>query len=119
MMIYGRALPFTPWHRLEVRNAVRVAEFHKKITRVEARSQLVQLDTDLRQAVILVHTPIDWTDTLRRADGLSRDHNALIGCSSADLFHVATALELRCDTFYTFDARQEKLATAAGLKTLS
>jgi predicted nucleic acid-binding protein len=119
MMTCRRALPFTPWHRLEVRNAIRIAEFYKKVTRVEARSQLLQLDTDLREEVILSHVPIEWADTLRRAEGLSRDHNVLIGCSSADLFHVAAALELRCDTFYTFDARQEKLATAAGLKPLT
>jgi predicted nucleic acid-binding protein len=119
MFEYRRALPFTPWHRLEVRNAIRVAEFHKDIRRGEARSQLLQLDADLRETVILVHTPIDWTDVLRRADGLSRDHNVLIGCSSADVFHIATALELRCDTFYTFDGRQQKLAKAAGLQTLA
>ncbi len=32
-----------------------------------------------------------------------------------DVFHVASALVLRADTFYTFDINQGKLAKAEGL----
>jgi predicted nucleic acid-binding protein len=34
-----------------------------------------------------------------------------------DTLHVACALELKADRFWTFDERQAKLAKARGLKT--
>jgi len=109
------ALPFTPWHRLEVRNAIRLAVRQKLIDPHQGKTQLNQVDKDLREANLLVHEPIDWTDALRRAEELGAAHSARLGCRSADLFHVAAALELRCDTFLTFDDRQIGMAKAAGM----
>ena len=112
---YGQALPFTPWHRLEVRNALRLAVFQKVIDAAQAKTQLKQLDTDLKEAALLTHTAIDWTDVLREAEKLGAAHNEIIGCRSADLFHVAAASEAGCDTFLTLDGRQTAMAKAAGL----
>lgn len=112
---YGQALPFTLWHRLEVRNAIRLAVFQKVIDGVQARTQLNQLDIDLKEEALLAHTPVDWTDTLREAEKLGAAHNETVGCRSADLFHVAAAREAGCDTFLTLDQRQAALAKAAGL----
>ena len=112
---YGRALPFTPWHRLEVRNAFRLVVWQKVIDSVSAKTQLKQLDTDLKEEALLVHETIDWTDVLREAEKLGAAHNETIGCRSADLFHVAAARELGCDTFFTFDERQTAMAKAAAL----
>ena len=36
-------LPFTRWHRLEVRNAMRLAVFHRAIESIQAKAQLGQL----------------------------------------------------------------------------
>ncbi|WCJ58027.1 type II toxin-antitoxin system VapC family toxin [Fontisphaera persica] len=112
---YGQALPFTPWHRLEVRNAIRLAVFQKLVDPAQAKTQLKQLDTDLKEQALLTHTPIDWTDVLREAEKLGAAHNETIGCRSADLFHVAAATEAGCDTFFTLDDRQAAMAKAAGL----
>jgi predicted nucleic acid-binding protein len=112
---YAQALPFTPWHRLEVRNAIRLAVWQKVIDPQQGKTQLKQLDTDLKEETLLVHTPIDWTDVLREAEKLGAAHNATMGCRSADLFHVAAAGELGCDTFLTFDDKQTSMAKAAGL----
>jgi predicted nucleic acid-binding protein len=112
---YAQALPFSPWHRLEVRNAIRLAAWQKVINGPQATTQLRQLDADLKQELVLVHTPIDWTDTLREAEKLGAAHNQVIGCRSADLFHVAACRGLGCDTFLTFDSRQTAMAEAAGL----
>jgi hypothetical protein len=112
---YGRALPFTPWHRLEVRNALRLAVWQKVIESSSAKTQLKQLDTDLKEEALLVHATIDWIDVLREAENLGAAHNATIGCRSADLFHVAAARELGCDTFFTFDDKQTAMARAARL----
>ena len=115
MDAYGKELPFTAWHRLEVRNAIRLAVFHAAIDASQARSQLKQLDTDLKDEVLLRHLVIDWTDVLREAEKLGAAHNEGIGCRSADLFHVAAARKSGCDTFLTFDERQKAMAKAAGL----
>jgi predicted nucleic acid-binding protein len=112
---YGQALPFTPWHRLEVRNAIRLAVFQKVIDAAQAKTQLKQLDTDLKEATLLAHLPIDWTDVLREAEKLGAAHDETIGCRSADLFHVAAATEAGCDTFLTLDDRQTAMAKATGL----
>jgi predicted nucleic acid-binding protein len=112
---YGQALPCTPWHRLEVRNAIRLAVFQKVIDAAQAKTQLKQLDTDLKEEAMLAHTPIDWTDVLREAEKLGAAHSETIGCRSADLFHVAAASEAGCDTFLTLDERQAAMAKAAGL----
>ena len=111
----GQALPFTPWHRLEVRNAIRLAAWRKVIDPVSAKTQIKQLDTDLKEEALLIHSPIDWTDVLREAEKLGAAHNHAIGCRSADLFHVAAAGQLGCDTFLTFDDKQTAMAKAAGL----
>jgi predicted nucleic acid-binding protein len=112
---YGRALPFTPWHRLEVRNAIRLAAWQKVIDGQEATVQLKHLDADLKEETVVVHRPIDWTDVLREAERLGATHNLGLGCRSADLFHVAACRELGCDTLLTLDVKQAAMAKAAGL----
>ena len=111
----GQALPFTPWHRLEVRNALRLAVWHKIITPLEAKTQLKQLDNDLKEETLAIHTPIDWTEVLREAERLGAAHNLAMGCRSADLFHIAACRELDCDTLLTFDEKQAAMAKVAGL----
>lgn len=112
---YGRALPFTPWHRLEVRNAIRLAARQKAIKIAQSTTQLRQLDTDLKDEALLIHTPVDWTDALREAEKLGAADNLVIGCRSSDLFHVAACRKLGCDTLLTLDAKQAAMAKAAGL----
>lgn len=112
---HGQALPFTPWHRLEVRNAIRLAVFHGLIDSRQARIQLKQLDTDLREETLVAHALVDWVRVLRRAEQLGAAHNEMTGCRSSDLFHVAAAVDMQAVQFLTYDARQKKMAQAAGL----
>jgi predicted nucleic acid-binding protein len=115
MQRHGDALPFTPWHRLEVRNALRLAVFHKLIDSRQAKTQLKQVETDLQDETLLVHAPVDWVSVLRAAEKLGALHSEQIGCRSGDLFHIAAAVEWAADLFLTFDERQQKMAKAAGL----
>ena len=104
-------LPFTPWHRLEVRNTIRCA-----VTAEKAKASIQLLEQDLRDEAVVFHHTIDWIDCLRRAEDLSKNYNPRIGVSSSDLFHVACALELEFAEFFSFDRRQTDLAKAVGLK---
>ncbi len=82
----------------------------------QAKAQLKQMDLDLKEETLVKHQAIDWTAVLREAEKLGAAHNLAIGCRSADLFHVAAALEIGCELFLTFDQRQASMARAAGLK---
>ena len=73
------------------------------------------MDADLKEEALLVHQAIDWTDVLRAAEKLGANHNETIGCRSADLFHIAAAVQLGCEQFLTFDIKQTTMAKAAGL----
>jgi predicted nucleic acid-binding protein len=119
MQQHDTALPFTPWHRLEVRNAIRLAVFHRMIDSHQSKIQLKQVDADLREETLIVHAPIDWVTVLREAEKVGAAHNESIGCRSADLFHVAAAMEWGADHFLTFDERQKKMAKAVGLAVRS
>lgn len=48
---------------------------------------------------------------------LARVHGAKLGIRTLDSLHVACALELNAERFWTYDERQAKLAKAQGLKT--
>ena len=48
---------------------------------------------------------------------LARRYAARLGSRTLDTLHVAGALELKAERFWTFDERKAKLARAAGLKT--
>ena len=109
------SLAFTPLHRIEVRNALRNAAANGEMTASDSRIAFRQIDEDLRDG-LLMHTPVNWTDVFRRADELSEKHAATEGQRTIDLLHVAIALESSAKTFLSFDARQRKLAKAAGLK---
>ena len=49
---------------------------------------------------------------------LSRRYSAKLGTRTLDLLHVAAALVLKPEVFYTFDMRQHKLARAERLRVL-
>lgn len=109
------SLAFTPLHRIEVRNALRNAVAAEDMTSAECRVAFNQIEEDLRDR-ILIHTAIEWTNIFRRTDELSEKFASREGQRTIDLLHIAIALELRATTFLSFDNRQRKLATAAGLK---
>lgn len=48
---------------------------------------------------------------------LGRRYGPKLGMRTLDSLHVACALELKAERFWTFDERQKKLAKAEGLKT--
>jgi len=54
--------------------------------------------------------------TFARATEIARAYVARTGTRTLDTLHVAAALELKAERFWTFDDRQAKLAKAVGLK---
>ena len=108
-------LPFTPLHRHELRNALRLAVFRKEINTERRNAAFTDIDSDLADG-ILAHVPIPWTDAFREAELLGKTHTEKLGIRGLDLLHVGVALTLGAKQFLTFDMRQIELAKAAGLK---
>src|SRR5436305_1829536 len=107
-------LPFTPLHRHELRNALRLAVFRKEIDTERRKAAFGDIDSDLADG-ILAHEPVQWTDAFRQAEHLGKTHTETLGIRGVDLLHVGIALTLGAKRFLTFDSRQLELAKAAGL----
>ncbi|HEV2177535.1 MAG TPA: type II toxin-antitoxin system VapC family toxin [Terriglobia bacterium] len=105
----------TPLHVAEWTHAVEQQVFRKVATREEAdlvHERFKQhRESRLWKEVALPESAFDLCAEL------ARRHAARLGVRTLDTLHVASALALAADRFWTFDERQEKLARAAGLKT--
>lgn len=112
---HRQALPFTPWQRCELRNAIRLAVFRKHTDAATAQAALDQIAADLAVGD-LIETPLAWPEVLDVADRLSARHTAALGTRTLDLLHVGAALSLGLKEFLTFDSRQRACAEAAGLR---
>ena len=110
-----RQVPYTPLHHLEVPNALRVWVGRGRLTVAESSKLLSHLEGDV-SAGRLLQVPIDLYAVFSAAEALSARHASRLLSRSLDTLHVAAALELGCKRFVTFDARQTRLAEAAGLK---
>jgi hypothetical protein len=110
-----RPLIFTPWQRFELRNAIRLVTHRLKRAKLPIRFQsgnvFREIEADL-SAGRLKHREPDWVDTLRLAEDLSSGHTELLGSAAMDLWHVASAILLEADTFWSFDEEQQELARA-------
>lgn len=81
----------------------------------EAAQMLKDLHSDLKTKVLEV-VPVDWSAVHHLAEELSARHTEHNGHRLADILHIATALHLGAAEFLTFDANQELLAKAEGMK---
>lgn len=111
----GLPIPFTHFHELEVKNAIMLRCFRNpEIAPMGFKiSELIDMDLENR---VLFRPELIWTEVMKRAVHLSMLYTSEIGSRSLDIIHVAAAVELKCETFITYDARQAKLARAAGLR---
>lgn len=109
------SLPFTPFHRHELRTALRLRVFRGDLTPAQRKEAFREIESDLRDN-ILTHTVVPWTAAFREAETIAESHAETIGVRSLDLLHVGIALALRATHFLTFDSRQAQLAKVAGLK---
>jgi predicted nucleic acid-binding protein len=105
----------TPLNRAEFTHAVAQGMFRGVISNDEARQIYSAFEIDRDRGLWLqVPIPDDAFDTCVR---LAQQYVPHIGVRTLDTLHVACALELDAERFWTFDERQAKLARAVGLKS--
>jgi hypothetical protein len=107
-------LPFTALHRLELRNAIHLAVFRKKITAATGQAAWANVEADLQSGALNLLL-LNWPDVFGEAEKLAQLHTAAAGSRSLDTLHVAAALAVGTVDFATFDLRQAALAKLAGL----
>jgi len=115
-------LPITWLHHLEVLNAFELQVFgarqraQSRVTRGHAAFAQASFRDDLSQSDFLIPAPLEQEALRAGFEDLSLRHTARHGFRVYDVIHVASALLLKCDTFWSFDAKACKLAALEGLK---
>jgi predicted nucleic acid-binding protein len=114
-MVASPLVWFTPLHHVEWAHTIAQHAFHRKISTAGARELNRHLEKDRAAGLWLeVELPEEVFDVC--AD-LARRYGPRLGVRTLDSLHVASALQLKAEQFWTFDERQTKLAKVAGLKT--
>ncbi len=100
----------------EFTNAIELQVFRKQWTKREA--QAVRTEFEQHQAVGVFRVEPLESEVWEKALSLSRRYSAKLSTRTLDLFHVAAALTLNPDVFFSFDERQRKLANVERLHVL-
>jgi predicted nucleic acid-binding protein len=99
--------------KIEILNAVGLRLFRKELRPAEAKKVYGLFRQDIEQGVVQV-VPLPAA-AYQQAEQIARRHTPFLGTRTLDVLHVAGALVLKADAFYTFDQKQAVLATAVGL----
>jgi predicted nucleic acid-binding protein len=99
---------------LEAINAFGLKEFRQEITRSQAEASHLNFDRAVRSGVFQIRELPE--SAFARGSQLSRKLTPQLGTRTADLLHVAAALELGASGFFSFDQQQRRMAEATGLK---
>lgn len=118
------AFPVTWLHRCETINAFEQHVFvgkhpgHRRVTLEQAAMARTSFLEDLAKGALLSNARLDLTGLSDQFSELSLRHTAKYGFRAYDILHVASALILKCDNFWSFDPKASKLAALEGLKTI-
>jgi hypothetical protein len=107
-------LPVIPLGMLEMRNAFNLAVKWQRITPAERDALWQDVEADLASG-FLVPTTVAAADLHAKARELSDRYSPTVGTRSLDLLHVAAAMLLQADTFFSFDERQRQAAKGEGM----
>lgn len=114
LLISSRGALCTPLHRVEFAHSIEQNVFRGQISSKAANQVYAEFERDCNSGI---WREVDQPELMFVvATDLARTHIAKLGTRTLDTLHVASALELKAERFWTFDDRQKKLAKAVGLK---
>ena len=88
--------------RFETENALRLAHFRGKITEVDLKQALGEIESDLATGILIsrdISSATHWAECSR----LSAAHTPALGSRAYDITHVAAALLLGAGILLSFD----------------
>ena len=107
-------LAFTPFHRVELRNALRNMVARDEASPVAVAKTFPLMEGDINDG-LLVEKNLDMAKLLKIAEQLSSRHGQKHVIRCVDLLHVASAHVLGLKVFLTFDRQQATFARQTGL----
>jgi predicted nucleic acid-binding protein len=103
----------TPFHEAELAHGIYLHVFYKKLSLDAAARAWNEFQQD---CAVGVWTALSLPErTWEASVSLAKRFGPTLGVRTLDSLHVACALELRAERFWTFDERQARLAEAVGL----
>lgn len=120
----AQPFPVTWLHHVETCNAIQLYVFltragaGPRITSEFAGAAWRQFCEDVA-AGQLKSSELPSTDLIRGTEYLSLKYTARHGYRVYDLLHVASALLLGCDSFWSFDEKASRLARLEGLRLMA
>src|SRR5271170_4370223 len=111
-------LAFTPFNRVELRNALRNMVARGEATSAAIAKTFPLMEGDLNEG-LLVEKSLDAAKLLKMAEQLSSRHGEKHAIRCVDLLHVASAHVLGIKVFLTFDRQQAVFARQTGLTVQS
>jgi predicted nucleic acid-binding protein len=104
----------TPLTQLELTNALELRVFRKEASAREIRAARTELQKHIDEGFFSVAAmPATGYELARR---IALKQTAVAGTRTLDILHVASAILLRAEAFWTFDNRLAKVAQVEGLK---
>jgi predicted nucleic acid-binding protein len=104
----------TPLAEMELTNALELRVFCKELSPGEIGEAQGELQSHVNAGFYeTVGMPATVYDLARR---MALKRSAVTGTRTLDILHVASAVLLRAEEFWTFDDRQAKMAKAEGLR---
>jgi len=119
----GRPLPVTTLLRMELMNALQRLVFETRqggqwrVTPEMVAAAWGDFEEDLADGGLFRPAVITLEEIATEFGSLVGRHTARHGFRTYDVVHVASALHLGCDTFWSFDNKARQLAKLEGLKT--
>lgn len=111
---HRQPVPLTPLVQSEMRNAFNLAVKWRRLTEAERDALWRDVEADIASG-FLVPTTVPAADWHAKARELSDRYSPTVGTRSLDLLHVAAAVLLETETFYSFDERQRQAAAGEGM----
>jgi len=103
----------TTFGELELTNAISLRLFRRELTPSKGKAARALIHKDFVDGVLL-NKPLT-TSNFEKAMQMARRRTPQLRTRTLDILHVASALELKAEIFYTFDHNQARLARAEGL----
>ena len=111
-------LPFTAFHRLELRNALSLAMFQQRLTQQEIQAAWQEVENDIA-AGFLISSGGLWHRVFGEAESIAANHTSAVGCRTLDVLHAAAAKLVGVTEFCTFDTRQGDLVKKVGMTAVT
>lgn len=111
----GAGVVISSLGEVELANVFQMRLFRKQLTHAEIEAVQAAFESDMRNGFFIV---VEVTPaTFARAHKIILATTAALGCRTADVLHVAAALEAGAERLFTFDERQRELARRMKLRT--